>query len=162
VLLGHNFRMTDIQAAVGREQLKRLPDLVRERRELAERYHTLLKEVPEITIPTQPDYARSNWQSYCVRLPDRVEQKNVMQYMLDHGISTRRGVMCAHREPAYSKETWSCGPDHDPCDCEPFTCRHLRESEAAQDHGLVIPLFNGLTEEDQQRVVDTLKATLAK
>ena len=83
-----------------------------------------------------------------------------MQYMLDHGISTRRGVMCAHREPAYPRETWSCGPDHDTCDCEPFTCRRLHESEAAQDHGLVIPIFNGLTSEDQQRIVDTLKAAL--
>lgn len=162
VLLGHNFRMTDIQAAVGREQLKRLPDLVRERRELAQRYHTLFQNVPEIAIPAQPDYARSNWQSYCVRLPDHVEQQRVMQYMLDHGISTRRGVMCAHREPAYPRGTWSCGSDYDTFDCEPFICLRLHESEAAQDHGLVIPLFNGLTEEDQQLVVDTLKAALTE
>lgn len=160
VLLGHNFRMTDIQAAVGREQLKRLPELVRERRQLAERYHVLFQQIPEIIIPTQPEYARSNWQSYCVRLPMHVEQRSVMQFMLDHGISTRRGVMCAHREPAYPRGTWSCGIEDGACECAPYSCQRLRESEAVQDHGLVIPLFNGLTEADQQRVVTTLKTAL--
>lgn len=162
VLLGHNFRMTDIQAAVGREQLKRLPELVRERRILAERYNTLLRQIPEIMIPGQPEYACSNWQSYCVRLPRHIDQRRVMQYMLDEGISTRRGVMCTHREPAYPRGTWSCGlVAGDGCDCVAFTCQRLHESEAAQDHGLVIPLFNGLTEADQERVVETLKAALA-
>jgi perosamine synthetase len=161
VLLGHNFRMTDIQAAVGREQLKRLPELVRERRQLAERYDSLFQQIPEIMIPAQPEYARSNWQSYCVRLPHEVDQRSVMQYMLDAGIATRRGVMCAHREPAYPRGTWSCGfVAGDDCDCAAFSCQRLFESEAAQDHGLVIPLFNGLTEADQQRVVETLKAAL--
>jgi dTDP-4-amino-4,6-dideoxygalactose transaminase len=153
--------MTDIQAAVGREQLKRLPELVRERRQLAERYDSLFQQLPEIMIPAQPEYARSNWQSYCVRLPHEVDQRSVMQYMLDAGIATRRGVMCAHREPAYPRGTWTCGlVAGDDCECAAFSCQRLHESEAAQDHGLVIPLFNGLTEADQQRVVETLKAAL--
>ena len=160
VLLGHNFRMTDIQAAVGREQLKRLPDLVSERRRLAERYHQLLQEVQDINPPAQPLYARSNWQSYCVRLPDRVEQQQIMQEMLDRGISTRRGVMCAHREPAYPRDTWSCGLSVDDCSCVPFTCDRLRESEIAQDHCQIIPLFNGLTKDEQQRVMNTLRSAL--
>ena len=160
VLLGHNFRMTDIQAAVGREQLKRLPDLVSERRRLAERYNQLLQEVQDINPPAQPPYARSNWQSYCVRLPDRVEQQQIMQDMLNRGISTRRGVMCAHREPAYPRDTWSCGLSVDDCSCVPFTCDRLRESEIAQDHCLIIPLFNGLTKDEQQRVMNTLRSAL--
>jgi len=161
VLLGHNFRMTDIQAAVGREQLKRLPDLVSERRALAKRYDLLLKSISEIKRPTQPDYARSNWQSYCVRLPSHISQEKVMQFLLDHGISSRRGVMCAHREPAYPRDTWSCGLDVDVCHCAPFTCKRLNDSEHVQDTGMVIPLYNGLSETDQQRVVDTIKQALA-
>ncbi len=160
VLLGHNFRMTDIQAAVGREQLKRLPELVRERRQLAERYDSLFQQIPEITIPAQPEYARSNWQSYCVRLGENIDQHHVMQYMLDHGIATRRGVMCAHREPAYPRDTWSCGISEGACDCAPNSCERLYESEKAQDQNLVIPLFNGLTNDDQERVVNTLKSAL--
>jgi len=160
VLLGHNFRLTDIQASVGREQLKRLPDLVSERRQLAQNYHQLFRQIPEIIIPNQPFYARSNWQSYCVRLQNRTDQLRVMQNMLDHGVSTRRGVMCAHREPAYPRGSWSCGIEDGACACAPHTCQRLHESESAQDNGLIIPLFNGLTEDDQQRVVNTLKNAL--
>lgn len=159
VLLGHNFRMTDIQAAVGREQLKRLPDLVQERRAMAGKYHHMLKDIPGIVLPFEPEFARSNWQSYCIRLPQEADQQEVMQYMLDQGVATRRGVMCAHREPAYPQGSWGCGCG-DGCDCAPFTCAELHESENAQDHNLVIPLFNGMSAEDQARVVETLKAAL--
>ena len=160
VLLGHNFRMTDIQAAVGREQLKRLPGLVQERRDMAHTYHTLLKDISEIMLPLQPDFARSNWQTYCVRLSEHIDQQRVMQFMRDQGVATRRGVMCAHREPAYPREVWSCGIDAGACDCEPFTCQRLQHSEWVQDHGLVIPLYNGLSEQEQLRVVETLKTAL--
>ena len=60
--------MTDIQAAVGREQLKRLPEIVERRRYLAQRYQEQLADVPGLKLPTQPAWAKSNWQSYCVTL----------------------------------------------------------------------------------------------
>ena len=69
--VGYNYRMTDIQAAVGREQLKRLPAIVAERRDLAARYGELLADVPGLGLPHEPSWARSNWQSYCVQLPER-------------------------------------------------------------------------------------------
>ena len=78
-LVGFNYRMTDLQAAIGREQLRRLPEIVRRRRWLAARYRTLLADIPELGLPVEPDWARSNWQSYCVRLPRRVRQLEVMQ-----------------------------------------------------------------------------------
>ena len=106
--VGYNYRMTDMQAAVGCEQLKRLPEIVDKRRELAARYQTLLANIPGLTLPHEPDWARSNWQSYCVRLPESVDQKGVMQHMLDAGIATRRGIMCSHREGAYPADTWTC------------------------------------------------------
>ncbi len=114
--LGFNYRMTDIQAAIGREQLKRLPEIVARRRELGERYRKLLAGIPGVIPPSEPSWARSNWQSYCVRLPDGCDQQRVMQEMLDAGVSTRRGIMCSHREPVYfSQEPWSCGVG--PGDC---------------------------------------------
>src|SRR3954470_10346521 len=93
--LGFNYRMTDIQAAVGREQLKRLPDVFSRRRELAARYEALLANVHGLTTPSEPGYARSNWQSYCVRLSGRFNQQEIMQTLLNRGVSTRRGIMCA-------------------------------------------------------------------
>ncbi len=102
-MLGYNYRMTDIQAAVGREQLKRLTEIVTCRRYLAARYQEMLADAPGLKLPTEPEWTKSNWQSYCVRLPNGCEQVQVMQGMLDAGISTRRGIMCAHRELAYSR-----------------------------------------------------------
>ncbi|KJH73156.1 DegT/DnrJ/EryC1/StrS family aminotransferase [Aliterella atlantica] len=144
-MLGYNYRMTDIQAAVGREQLKRLPEIVERRRYLQERYHEQLSDVPGLKLPTEPNWAKSNWQSYCVRLPDGCDQLPVMQAMLDAGISTRRGIMCAHREEAYQIEAWSCGSDR------------LLESEGATDRAIILPLFHQMTEAEQDRAIAVLK-----
>jgi len=140
--LGYNYRMTDIQAAVGREQLKRLPEIIERRRFLAGRYRELLGNVPGLRLPEEPSWARSNWQSYCVRLPERCDQRQVMQFMLGRGVATRRGVMCAHREGAYADvpRTWQ-----------------LTDSEQAQDRCIILPLFHQLTEEDQNYVVEKLR-----
>ena len=101
--VGFNYRMTDIQAAVGRKQLTKLSDIVARRRTLAARYAELLGNVEGLSLPFEPEWARSNWQSYCVRLPSAVDQRTVMQKLLDQGIATRRGIMCSHREPPYSR-----------------------------------------------------------
>ena len=139
-VLGYNYRMTDIQAAIGREQLTRLPGIVSRRRALAERYRERLARVAGVSIPIEPEWARTNWQSYAVRV-DPGHRRQIMQRMLDAGISTRRGVMNAHREAAYPAGTWRAAGS-------------LQESEAAQDAAIVLPLFHQLTEADQERVVD--------
>ena len=141
-ILGYNYRMTDIQAAIGREQLRRLPETVDRRRFLAERYSGLLADVAGLRLPEEPSWARSNWQSYCVRLPDRCDQHEVMQHMLDKGVATRRGVMCVHREGAYSDMS------------HPWP---LPESEQAQDHSIILPLYHQMTEEDQDYVTEVLR-----
>jgi perosamine synthetase len=140
---GYNYRMTDIQAAIGREQLKRLPAIVARRRELAARYATGLGSVDELVVPREPCWARSNWQSYAVRIGAWIDQRRFMQRMLDAGIATRRGVMNAHRERAYPAGTWRAAGS-------------LTQSEEAQDTTVILPLFHQLTEEDQDRVVDAI------
>jgi perosamine synthetase len=140
--LGYNYRMTDVEAAIGREQLKRLPEMIGRRRLMAERYRKGLESVAGVEAPQEPSWARTNWQSYCVRLRDPREQRQVMQKLLDQGVSTRRGVMCIHREPAYSDL---------PC---PWP---LPESEKAQDHCILLPLYHQMTESDQDYVVAQLK-----
>lgn len=153
--LGYNYRMTDIQAAVGREQLKRLPRMLERRRALAARYREALANVPGVSAPVGPQWARSNWQSYCVRLAEGLDQRAVMQSMLDDRISTRRGVMCAHREPAYAREPWSCGSGDGCCACQ-GRCQRLVESERAQDRTIILPLYHDMTDADQDRVVTAL------
>lgn len=158
--VGFNYRMTDIQAAVGREQLKRLPAMLERRREQVARYVSLLAKIPGLELPQAPGWARPNWQSYCVRLPAKAKQRAVMQAMLDAGISTRRGVMCSHREPAYAVVPWSCGVAHPACGCAPGTCRRLGESERGQDETIILPLYHDMTEADQDRVAAALRSTL--
>jgi dTDP-4-amino-4,6-dideoxygalactose transaminase len=146
-ILGYNYRMTDIQAAIGREQLKRLPEIVSRRRALAERYQQRLAGVAGVGIPREPAWARTNWQSYAVRVPAG-RQREIMQRLLDVGISTRRGVMNAHREASHPAGTWR-------------TAGSLNESEAAQDTAIVLPLFHQLTEFDQDRVINELEAAVS-
>jgi perosamine synthetase len=157
--LGFNYRMTDIQAAIGREQLKRLPEAVAHRRQLAARYSELLADIPGLILPTEPDWARTNWQSYCVRLPEGVEQRRFMQEMLDEGIATRRGIMCAHLEPAYQQPgTWRCAQTG----CNPSgSCPNLVESERAQSECVLLPLFSQMSEEQQSRVATGLRQACA-
>lgn len=158
--IGFNYRMTDIQAAVGSEQLKRLPAIVEQRRQLAERYQGLLAEIPALGLPFEPEWARSNWQSFCVRLPDGCDQRQVMQSLLDDGVATRRGIMCAHRELAYPHNCWSCGVDSRECGCAAGSCRRLRHSEAAQDRTLILPLYSQMTFAEQDRVVMALRQAI--
>jgi dTDP-4-amino-4,6-dideoxygalactose transaminase len=158
--IGYNYRMTDIQAAVGREQLKRLPLAVVRRRALAARYRELLDAVPHAIPPVEPAFARSNWQGYCVRLPETVDQKAVMQHMLDAGVATRRGVMCSHREPAYQAPgTWKCW--NAACETRDRRCPSLAQSERAQEHAILLPLFHQMTEEEQRTVVWALGEAIA-
>ncbi len=155
--LGYNYRMTDIQAAVGREQLKRLPAIVSKRRALAARYAESLRDIPGLGLPLEPAWARSNWQSYCVRLPEASDQRKVMQALLDEGIATRRGIMCTHREPAYPHREWSCGRDPAECGCAAGRCERLIESELAQDHAIILPLYHQMSEDEQDRVAEALR-----
>jgi perosamine synthetase len=143
--IGYNYRMTDIQAAIGREQLKRMPQIVATRRRLASRYTNLLNNNRGIVPPHEPDGARSNFQSYCVRLPDHFDQRAVMQAMLDAGIATRRGIMCAHREACYA-----AAPLHEP----------LPNSEAGQDHCIILPLYPQMTEDEQDTVINELRSAI--
>jgi perosamine synthetase len=159
-MLGYNYRMTDIQAAVGREQLKRLPEIVERRRFLAQQYHHMLADIPGLKLPTEPTWARSNWQSYCVRLSQQYDQQQIMQAMLDAGIGTRRGIMCAHREPAYCQEAWSCGVSKASCGCSENHCDRLVESEKAQDTAILLPLFHDMTEQEQDEIVSRLKIAI--
>lgn len=158
--LGFNYRMTDIQAAVGCEQLKHLPEIVARRRELAARYRSLLAVVPGLGLPVEPDWARSNWQSFCARLPDGCDQRQVMQSMLDAGVATRRGIMCSHREAAYPPGTWSCGIGPEGCECAAGCCQRLRQSEDAQDRTIILPLFPQMSFEQQDQVVAALRSAL--
>jgi dTDP-4-amino-4,6-dideoxygalactose transaminase len=143
VCVGYNYRMTDIQAAIGIEQMKKLDSIVSRRIELAARYTRALAEHPWLLPPHVPEFARPNFQSYAVRLKKEspVSRDELMQNLLDQGIATRRGIMLSHQEPAYSATRPSA---------------RLDSSIVASAQSLLIPLFPTLSREDQDRVIDAL------
>jgi dTDP-4-amino-4,6-dideoxygalactose transaminase len=146
--VGFNYRMTDLQAAVGRVQLTRLDDIISMRRALAVRYRQLLTTVESLGLPLEPAWARSNWQSYCVRLPAGCSQRPVMQSMLDLGVSTRRAVMCSHLEPAYAGPgMWRSGSS-------------LAVSENCQNSSIMLPFFADATDAELEIVRSALVGAL--
>jgi perosamine synthetase len=140
--VGFNYRMTDIQAAVGRAQLRRLPGILAARRAMADRYADALAEIAGLEPPYIPDYARPNFQSYAVRVTSAfpMTRDELMQALLERGISTRRGIMNSHQEGAYAAEGWS-----------------LPVSEAARDSVVLLPLHTQMSDEDQEFVIDSLR-----
>ena len=146
--VGYNYRMTDMQAALGREQLMRLDGIVESRRRLAAEYTDRLGRIPGLKTPVEPQWARSNWQSYCVGLPRGADQQAIMQALLDRGVSTRRGVMNMHLEDAYrDQDAYRMGSG-------------LQRSVAAQRQTIILPLFAQMTDADLSFVVDTLASVL--
>lgn len=141
---GYNYRMTDVQAAIGREQLKRLPEIIEARRRLAALYHDAIAEIPGFEVPQEPSSVRSNWQSYCVRLPDGLDQRVAMQELLDRGISTRRGVMNTHVEPAYQGDGLF------------RAASGLERGIKAQNRSIVLPLSVQMRDDEIYQVVDAL------
>ena len=147
--IGYNYRMTDVQAAIGRVQLERLPGIVARRREIARDYACRLAGIEGVAAPREPDWARSNWQSYCVRLAG-ADQRWIMQALLDRGISTRRGIMNAHLEGAYLDRGCSVlGSD-------------LSRSEAAQNSSIILPLSVQMSEAELAYVAETLGEILSR
>ncbi len=146
--VGYNYRMTDMQAAVGREQIKRLPGIIRSRRELASLYFDQLASTTGVTLPFEPAWARSNWQSFCLRLPEYLDQRQIMQELLDRGISTRRGIMNIHLEHAYSE----VGSHR--------AATGLGRSVSAQQQSIILPLFAQMSEDDLTSVADAVRASV--
>ncbi len=146
-VLGYNYRLTDLQAAVGIEQMKRLDGLLQRRADLAGRYHKQLADIPHIGLPYIPDYAQTNFQSYAIRLKDScpIAREDLMQKMLDAGIATRRGIMTAHRERPYIETQGKLS---------------LPVTERSSDQSLLLPLYPQMTEAEQDTVVKALRATL--
>jgi dTDP-4-amino-4,6-dideoxygalactose transaminase len=143
--VGFNYRMTDIQAAVGIVQLGRLTEIVQRRRALAARYDRALAAHPFLSPPYVPADVLHNYQSYATTLADGapITRDALMQLLLDRNIATRRGVMLSHLEPAYRDQSLR----------HPLPC-----SEQASNQSLLLPLYPSLSEADQDRVVAELFA----
>ncbi len=141
---GFNYRMTDIQAAIGLVQLAKIGTMVERRRLLADRYAEALGHVEGLILPQDPINGTTNYQSYSVILTERfpLGRDSLMQRLQDAGISTRRGVMAAHREPAFA------GVQVEP----------LPNTDYLTDNSIILPLYHQMTEADIERVATAVVA----
>jgi dTDP-4-amino-4,6-dideoxygalactose transaminase len=143
----YNYRMTDIQAAVGIKQLEKLDWIVAERRKIAEQYNEAFKYIDCIRLPVEPKDTFSNYQSYSIYLKDScpIERNELMQQFLDAGIATRRGVMTTHKETAYKSIAGNIS---------------LPVSEDLQDRSIIIPLYVPMEQKDVNFVIESFKSIL--
>ncbi len=142
--VGWNFRMTDLQAAVGLVQLGRLPEIVRRRRELADRYRSELADVPGLRFVADPEWGTGNAQSFWVEVEEEypVDRDGLLEALAEAGISARRGIMAAHRQVPYRALTPAGG---------------LPGTERFTDNTLILPVYHSLSEADQDRVIAVLR-----
>jgi len=142
--VGFNFRMTDLQAAVGLVQLGRLPAIVARRRQIAERYQRAVAEIPGLRAVADPDHGTSNFQSFWVEVSAGypTDREGLLEALAWAGISARRGIMAIHRQPPYRDLT---------------PPRGLPVTERLTDSTLILPVFHTLTDADQERVIAVLR-----
>ena len=147
--IGFNYRMTDMQAAVGIVQLGRLPEIVRRRREIADRYTAALAGVDGLRPVRDPGWGTSNFQSYWVEVGEDypLDRDALLLHLAEAGVSARRGIMSAHLQPAYAGSPARRGA--------------LPVSEHLTGSTLILPLYHQLEAADQATVIDTLLAPLA-
>jgi len=145
--IGYNFRITDIQAAIGLAQLDRLDGILERRRAVAERYQRALSGHPVFIPPHIPAQFVPNWQSYQIALrPDAPLTRNaVMERLYAMDIPTRRGVMASHLEPPYR--------DMDAV---------LPNTETVAATTLQLPMHPALSPVQQDRVLTALDAAVAE
>ena len=135
VEVGYNYRMTDIQAAIGIMQMEKLDWLVEERRKIAYQYLTAFKDVHAFRLPIEPEGYFTNYQSFSIYLTAScpISRNEFMEKLLLRGISTRRGIMLAHREKAYTNLMYHC---------------QLPKSEDLNEKSVLLPLFVPMEPQD--------------
>jgi dTDP-4-amino-4,6-dideoxygalactose transaminase len=144
--IGFNYRMTDLQAAVGMVQLGRLARVVERRREIAAAYVAGLTGVKGLRFVSDPPYGTTNFQSCWVEvLPAFATSRDgLLSRLADAGISARRGIMAAHRQPAYrGRDNGNAG---------------LRHTERMTDRTLILPVFHELDTVSMNRIINTIQA----
>ncbi len=147
--LGFNYRMSDVQAAIGVAQLSKLDALLARRRTIAERYDEAFRRLAEVQVPARPPYAEHAFQSYAVQLTSacRLDRDDLLRALADRGISCRRGIPPIHREPFYRDR---------------FGPRSLPVTEEVASRSLFLPMYASLTTADQDRVTDVVTSLVTQ
>jgi dTDP-4-amino-4,6-dideoxygalactose transaminase len=146
-ILGYNYRMTDLQGAIGLVQLQRLRSLILERRKWAQWYRQELKDLKWLITPHEPDGFEHSYQSFVCYIDENsspLSRNGIMKKLYSKGVSTRPGTIAVHMQDYYVKK-YSIDPDLFPV------------SRDCDLHSLAIPLHNRMSADDYKYVVSVLK-----
>lgn len=144
---GYNFRLTDIQAAIGLVQMRKLDAMVEQRTHLARRYDAAFADSPEIVPPFEPEGVHSCYSSYCVRIvgatPERIG--GLLHELAERGVSARWGIQPLYWEPYFATKMAGVS---------------LPETERAAAQTMFLPIFPGMTESEVDTVIAELRRAL--
>ena len=143
--LGFNYRMTDIQAALGLSQLERLDGYVSRRHEFATRYNELLKGLPLVT-PYQHNDGYSAFHLYIIRLKNRNKHKQVFEYLRKSGIGVNLHYIPLHTQPYYQQTG--------------VKFADLKQAEQYYKDAISLPLYPTMTVQQQDVVISSLRKAL--
>jgi dTDP-4-amino-4,6-dideoxygalactose transaminase len=144
-VIGYNYRMTDLQAAIGIKQMEHLDSFIERRRSVAARYNKAFGEMEEFELLTPPPYATLwNYQSYPLRLKNggAEERNNLMQQLQSSGVSSRRGIPPIHKEPVYERGLT------------------LPNTESVSERTLFLPIYPQLTDDEVEHVISSVRSII--
>lgn len=144
--VGYNYRMTDLQAAMGIVQMEKLSGIIKKRQHIAESYNRAFSNIGYLHVPVIPEYVTlHNYQSYWLEILDNspVSRPDLMQSLLKRGISTRRGIMAIHKEPCYLMYNVT-----------------LIETERITAKTIILPLYPSMTDEETRHVISSISEIL--
>jgi dTDP-4-amino-4,6-dideoxygalactose transaminase len=142
--LGYNYRITDIQCALGVSQLRRLDDFVARRRELVERYQKAFQNVEGIVTPTLQEGCNSSWHLYVIQVQER---RKVFDRLRRAGIGVNVHYIPVYKHPYYQRNGYQM------VKCE--------NAEKLYEHIISLPLYPDLTEEQQDYVIEKVIESLS-
>lgn len=126
-ILGYNYRMSDVHASIGIEQMKKIDFIVEYRREVADMYKKYLYGIHWLKPAYEAPYAKTNWQSYPIFISKEKDRDSIIKHLLDKGIATRLGIMNAHQEKLYR-----------------YIKTDLPNSEISRNQTMLLPIFIGV------------------
>jgi len=150
IYLGYNYRMTDLQAALGSSQMTRLDEFVARRREIAARYDEAFDSVP-IVIPRQHANALSSYHLYPIRVRESLcgkKQRQVYDALWQSDIAVNLHYIPVHRQPYYEAMGFREG--------------YCPEAELYHRETISLPMYPGLSAEQQEHVINALKSALRR
>jgi dTDP-4-amino-4,6-dideoxygalactose transaminase len=149
VKAGYNYRLNDIASAIGLVQLKKVPLFIKERVRLAGLYDDLLADEEQVETPYVASGNNHTYQTYCVKIKKEKARDRLITELAARGVETQIGTHALHLEPFYAENKVKKGAN-------------LLASERAFRNTLALPMFNGLSKEEQKHVCESLKALLSQ